>query len=110
MPLEGDIQYTEAVRRLLVFALVPLVAVTLAATAASGGPVQEQPTTSEGTPVDQDLIPDPDEGRAPDEAGDRGGALQYVVLGLMAVAIGGGIYAMVRESRRKRAEQSQRAA
>jgi uncharacterized protein HemX len=89
------------VRRVVIAVLVGLVTLVLAAPTASA---QEQPTTSQGTPVDQDIIPEPDQGVAPDDSGDRGGALQYAVLGLVVVALGGGVYAVVRESRRKRQE------
>ena len=48
------------------------------------------------------IIPRPNSGEAPHEAGDRGGALQLLILGLVVVAIGGGIALVVRESRRSK--------
>lgn len=51
----------------------------------------------------QDIIPEPDRGAAPDEAGDRGGALQLAVLGLVVVAVAGGGWHIVRQVRRGRA-------
>jgi len=97
------IQYTEPVGHQIRLVVVTLLSFIVLALTATGASAQEQPTTSQGTPVDQDIIPDPDTGRPPEEAGDRGGALQLAVLGLVVVAIGGGIYAITRESRRKRA-------
>jgi hypothetical protein len=107
VPRARAIRYTERVRRLSAVLAASFAAVTL--TVALGGApaaAQESPTTSQGTPVDQDIIPEPDSGQNPSEAGDRGGALQYAVLGLIVVGIGGGAYLAVRESRRKRAEQA----
>lgn len=49
------------------------------------------------------IIPRPNSGEAPEEAGDRGGALQLLVLGLVVVAVAGGIALVVRDSRRSRA-------
>ncbi len=51
----------------------------------------------------QDIVPEPNAGEAPDEAGDRGGALQLAVLALLVVAIGGAVALVVRQSRRARA-------
>ena len=48
----------------------------------------------------QDIIPEPNSGEAPDEAGDRGGALQLLVLGLVVVAIGGTALHLARQARR----------
>ncbi|HET6954121.1 MAG TPA: hypothetical protein VFI47_27395 [Acidimicrobiales bacterium] len=63
--------------------------------------------TTEGAPVpDQRIIPRPDSGAEPSEAGDRGGALQVLVLVLMV----GGVVAVAtlarRDMRRGRAGQS----
>lgn len=49
------------------------------------------------------IIPDPNSGRSPREAGDRGGALQTLVLVLIVGAVAGGAALVVRESRRARA-------
>ena len=49
-----------------------------------------------------DIIPKPNSGRPPTEAGDRGGALQILVFVLIVTGVGGIATAVVRESRRKR--------
>jgi len=49
---------------------------------------------------DQDIIPAPNTDEGPNEAGDRGGALQLALLGLVVVAIGGAVAVVVRQSRR----------
>jgi hypothetical protein len=104
---ERAIRYTGRVRRLSTVLAASFAAVALTvALGAAPAAAQEPPTTSQGTPVDQDIIPDPDSGQNPSEAGDRGGALQYAVLGLVVVGIGGGVYLAMRESKRKRAEQA----
>jgi hypothetical protein len=51
----------------------------------------------------RDIVPQPNSGEAPEEAGDRGGSLQLAVFGLVVVAIlGGGAYVAL-QSRRARA-------
>jgi hypothetical protein len=50
----------------------------------------------------QDIIPAPGSGETPDEAGDRGGALQLAVLGLVMVALAALVVVVVRQSRRAR--------
>jgi hypothetical protein len=50
-----------------------------------------------------DIIPLPNSGRAPEEAGDRGGALQILVFVLIVAGVGGIVTMIVRESRRNRA-------
>jgi hypothetical protein len=61
----------------------------------AAGQEQEQPegsgepttTTSPAAP-DQDIIPEPNSGQPPSEAGDRGGALQLVLLALIVIGVG----------------------
>lgn len=67
-----------------------------------GAPAQGQqqpsaPTAGVPTP---DIIPQPNSGHVPREAGDRGGALQLAVLVLVVAAIGGVAVHLARESRR----------
>jgi hypothetical protein len=50
----------------------------------------------------QDIIPAPGSGEAPDEAGDRGGALQLAVLAVVLTGIAAAILVVVRQSRRAR--------
>ena len=75
----------------------------LALTARAGG-AQEPGTTTTSLPQvpTQDIVPAAELGEAPDDAGDRGGALQLAVLGLVVVAIGGVVVMVVRQSRRAR--------
>jgi hypothetical protein len=46
------------------------------------------------------MIPRPNSGQAPDDAGDRGGALQLLVFGLVVVGIGAGVTKVVLDARR----------
>ncbi|MGE3621790.1 MAG: hypothetical protein AB7L84_15145 [Acidimicrobiia bacterium] len=57
-----------------------------------------------------DIIPRPNSGSEPTEAGDRGGALQLGLLGLLVAAVGGGGYALARQSRRARGTDRERVA
>jgi uncharacterized protein HemX len=89
-----------------------LLAVTLLVLALSAAPaVAQEPvsgtttTTLAGVPA-PDIIPQPNTDSAPTEAGDRGGALQLALLGLVVVAIGGAAFVIVRQSRRARADES----
>jgi hypothetical protein len=61
------------------------------------------PSTDDSVEPEPGIIPRPDSGRPPTEAGDRGGALQIAVL--LAIVVGVGLIAamIVRESRRNRA-------
>ncbi len=55
----------------------------------------------------QDIIPEPNSGEAPDEAGDRGGGLQLAVFALVVAAIvGGGAYVAL-QARRAREDRGQ---
>ena len=60
------------------------------------------PSTDDAPVPEQDMIPEPNSGRAPTDAGDRGGALQAVVLSFIAIGVGGIAVLAVRESRRAR--------
>ena len=84
--------------RLLLVALATLV---LTAPPASA---QEPGTTTTSLPQvpTQEIVPQPNSGTDPDEAGDRGGALQVTVLVLVVVAVGGAVVMVVRQSRRAR--------
>lgn len=73
---------------------------------ALGAPVAaaQDPTSSSTTigAAPQDIVPEPNSGTAPSEAGDRGGALQLGLLALMALVIGGAVSGLVRQSRQAR--------
>jgi hypothetical protein len=84
---------------------VVLLAVALHAVPASAQDPSSTTTTLTQVPA-QDIVPQPNSGEEPHEAGDRGGALQLAILGLVVVAIGGGGAMAVRQSRRARAGSS----
>jgi hypothetical protein len=86
-------------RRALLLLAVVVTALALAGPAAAQDPVT---STTVGVPA-QDIVPEPNSGTAPSEAGDRGGALQLGVLGLVVVVIGGAVLGLVRQSRHARA-------
>jgi hypothetical protein len=78
-------------------ALATLVAVTPAAWAGEPG------ATTEDTPVPgQDIIPQPNSGHEPTDAGDRGGALQVAVLVAIVAGVGVVTALAVRDGRRSR--------
>lgn len=81
-------------------ALVLVVAASPGAEAQDG--VGSSSTTSLVELPDAEIIPRPNTGREPAEAGDRGGSLQILVFVVVLVAIGGGVLFVVRESRRAR--------
>lgn len=83
-----------------------IVVVVLALTAMGAVPAaaQDPSTSAPGVELPPgDIVPEPNSGEAPSEAGDRGGALQLLLLGLVVVVIGGAVYGLVRQSRRARA-------
>lgn len=88
-------------------AAVALLALALLVGTGLGGPAAAQDGEVPVEVPTQDIIPEPDSGEAPEEAGDRGGGLQLAVFGLVVAAIlGGGAYVTV-QSRRARAAGGQ---
>ena len=85
-----------------VLALLLAVAAVVGAGAAPAG-AQEDTTTTvvEGG----DIIPEPNSGQEPEDAGDRGGALQSVLFAAIVVGVAGGAFLLVRQSRRSRAQR-----
>jgi len=63
------------------------------------------PSTDDAPLPGQDMIPEPNSGRPPRDAGDRGGALQGVVLLLIVGGVAGIAGLALRESRRARARR-----
>jgi hypothetical protein len=63
------------------------------------------PSTDDAPLPGQEMIPEPNSGRPPSDAGDRGGALQGVVLLLIVIGVGGIAGLGLRESRRARARR-----
>ncbi len=87
-----------------VFALVVALAVTVTSgpvVAQEGGSTTTSTTIVVGPPT-RDIVPAPNEGTPPSEAGDRGGALQLGLLALVLAAIAGAVLGVVRQSRRAR--------
>jgi hypothetical protein len=87
---------------------VPAVAPGGSAPAAAQQPEDDpdgDPSTDDAPLPGQDMIPEPNSGRPPSDAGDRGGALQGVVLLLIVIGVGGIAVLAVRESRRARARR-----
>jgi uncharacterized protein HemX len=82
-------------------AAVVVVALTLAGPIARAQEPPSTPTTLVEVPS-RDIIPKPGSGASPDDAGDRGGALQITVLVLVVLAIGAAVVLVVRQSRRAR--------
>jgi hypothetical protein len=66
--------------------------------ASDDGQREQNPEPQEG----DSIIPDPNSGRGPTEAGDRGGALQVLVLVLIVAGVGGIAAKVVRDARRAR--------
>lgn len=63
------------------------------------------PSTDDAPLPGQEMIPEPNSGRPPSDAGDRGGALQGVVLLLIVIGVGGIAGLALWESRRARARR-----
>jgi uncharacterized protein HemX len=67
---------------------------------------QDEPTTTSVAELPPaNIIPRPNSGHAPTEAGDRGGALQLGLLALGVLALSGGAFHVWRQSRRAREAQ-----
>ena len=91
-PVAGRLPLVLAVLLAAVTVLVPVTAV------AAG----ETPSTTEAPPP-PDIIPEPNSGVEPSDPGDRGGALQVLVLALVVAAVAGAGALLVRQSRRAKA-------
>lgn len=94
-----------------VVALVGLVIALVLAASSSRAMAQDGSGPSGGDRGQElpppEMIPRPNTGREPEDAGDRGGSLQVLVLCVIVVAITGGVLLVVRESRRAKAAQRQ---
>lgn len=84
--------------RLFVLALLALSLQVAPAVAQDPGSTS---TTVSDVP-DPHIIPEPNTGAEPDDAGDRGGALQLGLLAVLVLAIAGAVLYVVRQSRRAR--------
>lgn len=90
-------------RRLLV--TVALVAALLLAAPAASAQSDGEPTSTTEREPGGDIIPEPNSGTAPEDAGDRGGALQTVLFVGMVGGVAVMAWLVVRQSRRARAER-----
>jgi hypothetical protein len=92
------------VRRILATVILAVVVVLAAAPAASAQS-DDQGTTTTAPERGGDIIPEPNSGVEPEDAGDRGGSLQTAIF----IGIVGGIVVMgavlVRQSRKARADR-----
>ena len=93
-------------RRPLATALLALVlAVALVIVPAPPAAWAADDTTTTSLVPTRDIIPRPNTGVAPSDAGDRGGGLQTAIfLGIIVVVVGAGWY-LVGQSRKARAER-----
>jgi uncharacterized protein HemX len=92
-----------AARVLLLVLALALAAIAPLAPASSAA-AQDSPTTTSVVEVPaQDIVPRPNSGHEPTEAGDRGGALQLGILAIVVVAIGAAVLHLRRQSQRARA-------
>jgi hypothetical protein len=90
-----------AIRRTM--ATVLLAIVLLAGSTMVPAAAQDPGTSATAGQVPtQDIVPTPNSGDEPDDAGDRGGALQLAVLALLVLGIAGAVVVVVRQSRRTR--------
>jgi hypothetical protein len=76
-----------------------LLVATVVLAPATSAVAPEPPSTGMTT---QDIVPKPNSGREPTEAGDRGGALQLLIPGVLVLAVGGAVVHLRRQSRRAR--------
>jgi hypothetical protein len=67
------------------------------------GPASAQDTEPTNEVPTQDIVPKPNSGTPPEDAGDRGGALQLLVLGLIVAAVAFGAWHLTRQVQRGRA-------
>jgi uncharacterized protein HemX len=86
-------------RALLLLALL-VASITMPPAAAAAQDPDSTATTAVLSP--QHIIPRPNSGTPPEDAGDRGGALQLGLLALLVVVIAGGVLAVAHQSRQAR--------
>jgi hypothetical protein len=82
-------------------ALLLAVAGLLVVLAAGPAVAADGPPNTPDVPV-QHIIPRPDSGQKPEDAGDRGGSLQLALLGLVCVTLAAGTAHVIRTSRKAR--------
>ena len=87
-------------RARFVAAVLLTVAACLVPAATVGADTVVGPTSSTTAPEPPGIIPKPNQGAEPTDAGDRGGGLQSAVFGLIVLGLVGMGALVVRESRR----------
>ncbi|MGQ0831948.1 MAG: hypothetical protein ACT4OV_09750 [Microthrixaceae bacterium] len=83
---------------------LPLLVSALLVSVMLAPPAFAQSPPPSGAPTPH-IVPRPNSGHPPTDAGDRGGALQLLVLGLLIVAVAGSVAHVVRQSRRARSAE-----
>jgi len=97
----GGVHRLHATARVLPMVLL-VALLALAPTSAAGA--ADKATTTTAVRSD-DIIPEPNSGAEPDDAGDRGGALQTAIfVGIIGAVLGAGGWLVV-QSRRARADR-----
>lgn len=107
---DGVVRPRSRTRRLLATAVLVLALVLAAGTpvAAQRGGDGSAPTTEDtAVPVPR-MIPLPNTGTKPTDAGDRGGALQILVFVALVAGVGGITALAVRDARRSRRRAAER--
>lgn len=76
----------------------------IVALALTSSRVEAQDAPPTGAPA-PDIVPQPNSGHPPTDAGDRGGGLQLLVLGVVVAGVAGATAHLVRQSRAARDRQ-----
>lgn len=92
-------------RRALLHPLLILLVLVAAVFAPATSAAAQDAPPSTPVPVPH-IIPRPNTGHAPHDAGDRGGALQLVLPVLLVAAVGGGAWHLTREARRAKQDRA----
>lgn len=88
-------------------ALAALLALVLSVGSGASAAQAQDEVTPPGVKLEEPpIIPRPNSGEAPHEAGDRGGALQLSVLAVVITGVAGAVVHLVRQSRAARADEA----
>jgi hypothetical protein len=105
---DGSLDRRTVVLSAVLLAVAIVGGTALVATLADDGPARDpaEQLTDEAAPRPR-IIPRPNEGRAPEEPGDRGGWAQLTLLGLIVVSLAGIAVVVVRGSGAARARRAE---